>query len=72
MYKTDSKSYCNKISVQSVKVQVLNKYYKPPSSSPCSSPTGCEKKKKDTEKTKTLWRKGTEVYRNKEKLCIGS
>jgi len=71
MYKTDSKSYCTKISVQSVKVTgtVLKKYYKRPS----SLPTGCGKKrKKDTEKMKTLRRKGTKVYRNDEKLCIGS
>jgi len=68
MYKTDSKSYWNKISVQSVKVSGIKKHYKCPS----SSPTGCEKKKKDTEKTKTLRRKEMEVYRNKEKLCIRS
>jgi len=31
-----------------------------------------KKNKKETEKTKTLWRKGTEVYRDEEKLSIGS
>ena len=68
MYKTVSKSYCNKISVQSVKVSGIKKHYKCPS----SSPTGCEKKKKDMKKTKTLRRKGPEVYWNEEELCIGS
>jgi len=48
------------------RIQVLKKYYKRPS----SSPTGCEKKKKDMKKTKTLRRKGPEVYWNEEELVL--
>jgi len=47
---------------------VVKKYYKRPS----SLLTYCEKKKKDMEKTKTLQRKGMEVYQNEEKICIRS
>jgi len=51
------------------RIQVIKKYYKCPS----SSPTGCEKnEKKEMEKMKKLWWKGTEVYQDEEKLCIGS
>jgi len=47
------------------RIQVIKKYYKHPS----SLHTGCKKEIKDTEKTKTLRRKGMQVYRNE---CIGS
>jgi len=50
-------------------IQVLKKYYKRPS----CLPTDCKKnEKKDKEKMKTLQRKGMEVYREEEKLSIGS
>ena len=47
---------------------VVKKYYKYLS----SLPTGCKKRKKDTEKMKILQRKGMDVYWNEEKLCIRS
>ena len=51
------------------RIQVLNKYYKHPT----RSPTGCENnEKKETEKTKILWRKGIKVYWDQEKLSIRS
>jgi len=43
------------------RIQALKKYYKHPS----SSPTGCKKnEKRETEKTKTLQRKGMEAYQD--------
>jgi len=64
MYKTDSKSYCNKISVQSVKDSGIKEIISALQVRPQVA--------KKMEKTKTLQRKGTEVYQDKEKLSIGS
>jgi len=46
-------------------IQVIKKYYNCPS----SLPTGCEKRYGENEK---VWRKGMDIYQNKEQLCITS